>query len=672
MQSAKSDLSTLLPGSLPVATHFDCPAQPTLPWHSVASHTLLLGGSLASISSALLLVAKGVSVSNFVNNNVIESGVRVALLKCLAGGLVLPCLSVLLLWYAFPRSRALLESSIVQAAQLTCPALLAWALPALLDRAVWDAKLLTMLLVLGGFVLCLERACRLSFAAIPHFCLTGSARLARMLPRRVVRFGPILCVVAAAAAYATYTGYYSVVHHHRLGTSAFDLGIYDNLMTNTLRGDFFKSPVLFGPKGGNYLANHAPLILALFVPFYAIYQHPETLLILQSVLMGSAAVTLYLFASTQIPRLSACVLSLLYLCYAPLHGANFYDFHPLTAAATFQFLLYFAIARRRIWLIVGTLLILFSIREDIPIGIGILGAALIVSGQRTREGVLVFGMALPAFVLIKFVLMPWAGTWWFADLYKGLMIAGESGYGSVIKTLATNPLFVFHSLLEEKKLIYWLHLAAPLAFLAYRRWGFAIVASSGALTTLLTTNYAPTISIAFHYTVHWIPYLFGASVVVLRGLEQNGKWWRVSALSAAGTGLLIHSFLFGAILNPVSFRGGFGTIPFRALNEQESSRYRAMRDLVAMIPATASVAASEDALPHASNRRIAYPIRMWTGNADYLLVGTRSLGLGRTRRGIREAVDEGYGLLAGRQGVYLFKRGHKSDKTAQALRELGI
>ncbi len=642
-------------------------------WLRLAVSAVWLGASLASIASTLLAWRSDDSIAAFTTTNSVAPILRGGVIKCIATGIALPCLVACLLWFSRPRHREQLLSAFDTGARLACPGLLAWLLPPLLERSVWDDRLLTMLLTLGIFSVCLERALRVAFGAISRAWREAGSLLTRALPVWLARFGPLTCVVAAAIAYASYTGYHSVLQHHRLNTSAYDLAIYDNLMANGVRGDFFQSSVLFGPKGGNSLASHASLVLVFFLPIYYLYQHAETLLIIQSLLMGGAAITLYLFAATQLPRVPAALVSILYLLYAPLHGANFYDFHWLTSSSILQFLLYFSIARRRHALLLITALLLFSIREDIPLGIGLLGAGLIVSRTRAREGAMLIGLALPFFVLIKFVVMPWAGTWWFADLYKGLMVPGERGYGSVVKTIVTNPLYVFHSLLDTKKLVYWLHLAAPLAFLAYRRWGLALVASSGALMTLLTTDYAPTVSISFHYTALWIPYLFGATVVTLGQLEQRGKWWRASALTSLSAALLLHSYHFGAILHPNGFRGGFGTIPFRPLSAEESSRYQAMRELVAMIPKEASVAGTEEALPHASNRPLAYPIRMWTGHADYLLVATRTLGLGSTRRAIRQAVSEdGYGLIAQKAKLYLFKRDHKSDKTARALTELGI
>jgi hypothetical protein len=58
--------------------------------------------------------------------------------------------------------------------------------------------------------------------------------------------------------------------------------------------------------------------------------------------------------------------------------------------------------------------------------------------------------------------MMYAGTWWFASLCRDLIAEGDWGYGGVIKTLLTNPVYVLSTLLKADKLTYALHLFAPL------------------------------------------------------------------------------------------------------------------------------------------------------------------------------------------------------------------
>ena len=118
-----------------------------------------------------------------------------------------------------------------------------------------------------------------------------------------------------------------MLHHRSLLTSSFDLGLEDNLLWNVVHGGpFAKMSPLFGPVGSHF-GFHATPFAYFIAPFYALYQHAEALLVFQAVMVGLAALPLYLFAARHIGRWPACLVALAYLLYPPVHGANLYDFH---------------------------------------------------------------------------------------------------------------------------------------------------------------------------------------------------------------------------------------------------------------------------------------------------------------------------------------------------------
>jgi uncharacterized membrane protein len=552
------------------------------------------------------------------------------------------------------------------------PAALLWAIFALATRPVWRQHELTFLVSLGALVLLLERSIRVSASTMSGYLSDDLAERYARLPSRFRRIAPFTLVLASAAAYAIYTGYWTIEEHHRLATASFDLGILDNLMFNAMSGHGFRDSVLYGPSGGSLLGGHANFVLYLFLPFYWLSPRAETLLVIQAVLLGFAAVPLYGLATTKLPRWPAALLSLAYLAYAPMHGPNFYDFHFLPVCIFFLFSLFWALATGRNVLVWILWAVCVSIREDVPAGLAALGLFLVFTGYRVRTGVWMTSLSAVAFVLIKFVVMPMAGSWWFSNLYKELMPSDVKGYGGVVMTLLSNPSFVISELLTEKKLIYTLHLLAPLAFLPLRRWSYLWLLFAGFFFTLMTTGYGPTVSIAFQYTAHWIPYLFGASVLALAamGASRTGQIHRRAALIALLVGVFLHSWSFGAVFDPVTFVGGFHTVPFH-VTEAERNRYRDLREIIAMIPPEASVAATDPENPHISNRLTAYAFRTGADDADYLLI--RRFGRGDTRRKAQAAIDQNpYGLLAKVGDFYLFKKGHESLETTMALKRLGL
>jgi uncharacterized membrane protein len=557
-----------------------------------------------------------------------------------------------------------------RAARFAGPLVLAGLLPPLFAFRAWHSRPLTFLVLLAAVALGAEQLLDRCFRAAPAYLREGwiASATASTWGRRL----PLALVVVAGLGYAIYFSHYTLLQHRRFGTYGFDLGINVNWCFNALQGHPFRSTVLFGPDGGNFISGHAIFAMLLWLPIYATKPGAEILLIYQATVVGLAAIPLYLFARTQIPRWTAVVVALAYLLYAPLHGPNFYDYHELLVALPFHFLLYWALATNRTRWAVLMVVILWAHREDMAVGLVMLGAFLVLSGNRARFGLALAASSLVWFIIIKFAIMPAAGTWWFADIYKELMPAGvRKGYGSVVQTILINPAFFLSTLLQQDKVVYFLHMLGSLAFLPLRRWLLIVLALPGFFFTLMTTGYKPTIEIAFHYTTHWVPYLFGATVVALRLLGQKfGAERRAAAACAALLAVTAHSAVFGAIFQHEVFVGGWNQVVFEE-SAQDRATYEGFRALVGLIPPEASVAASETEVPHIAARVNAYTLKAVHGDADYLLVrkgGAYDIPI------LRDAFERNtYGLVKKYDdSFFLFKRGLESEGTARALAQLGI
>ena len=673
--------------------HTDVPAPetpktagPVMPQRRLLLSLLTLCG--AGLSLVLLLqtfsMLPDMQESFLLRNGISKISRQKLLISALLGG-ALPLLASLVA-IGVARQRAV--SWIHFLGRVLGPLIPLSILPPLLSVSFGHQNQMIYGLVLAGFVVMFEPLLRASLGELaaavgPSFgsSLGNSAsalrwsELTKALPKPSPRVTFFVLVLLACTGYAVFMSFFTIRNHHRLGTTAFDLGIYDNLMYNALHGRPFVSPVLFGPAGGNYIAGHAEFAMLLFVPFYAIHPGPETMLIIQAVVLGFAAVPLYLFAATRLPRSVSAVIAIAYLLYAPLHGPNFYDFHWIPLAIFFHFWLYYAIATRKTWLAIASVVVLYAIREDVAVGLALLGLFLVFTGLRLRFGLILAICSVAWFAIVRFIIMPLAGSWYFQNLYNALFAEGVSTFGSVIKTIITNPVYAFGTLLTEQKLIYVLHMMAPLAFLPLRRLPLLLLAISGMFFTILTTGYSPTVQISFQYTTHWIPYLFLATVLALTMIsaETNGIVARRAALMTMAVAMFVHSYNFGAMMQHEAFVGGFSRIEFK-MSVADDTRYRELKELLAMIPPNASVAATEQETAHISTRRVAYPLRWAPGPVDYLLIGRSHIGdLSRTSVDAALANPQEYGLLASRgEELFLFKRHHQSPDTPLARMKVGV
>ena len=76
-------------------------------------------------------------------------------------------------------------------------------------------------------------------------------------------------------------------------SDAYDLGIFDNMMSHLTHVQWFGSTPVFGPKG-NHLRRHTTFGAALLVPLFAIWPRSETLLILQAAFAASTPIPIYI------------------------------------------------------------------------------------------------------------------------------------------------------------------------------------------------------------------------------------------------------------------------------------------------------------------------------------------------------------------------------------------
>lgn len=591
---------------------------------------------------------------------------RIVLLTALFVGALLPLLAAALVLLSRTRDAI---GRVCRAADLLSPLCVLGLVPILLSYRVWVDRPLTFLMLLATTVLIGERCLERFLTALPEYVKTGVSEL--RISNALRRHAPTVLVVLAAAGYAIYFSHYTLLHHRRFGTSGYDLGINVNWCFNALHGHWFRTTVLFGPDGGSMIAGHAIYAMFLWLPVYALEPGAEVLLIYQAATVGLAAIPLYLFARTQLPRWSAALIALAYLLYAPLHGPTFYDYHELLVALPWHFLLYWLIATNRLRWASLIVVVIWAHREDLAVGLTIVGLFLLVSGARPRFGAGLAAASAAWFVIDKFVIMPLAGSWWFASIYKDLAPAGEPGYGAVVQTILINPAYLVSTLLKEDKLVYFLHLFAPLAFLPLRRPLLALLAVPGFFFTLMTTDYQPTISIGFQYTTHWIPYVFATTVIALKLIGQSqGMTRRRAALCAMILAVVAHSTVFGAVFQHETFKGGFAEIQF-AETAADRKQYAGFQRLASKVPAGASLAASETEVPHVAARLDAYTLKTSHGDADYLLVRK---GGSMSKKVLQDAFNRNpYGLIDQfEKTFYLFKKSHTSDRTRRAMSQLGI
>lgn len=642
------------------------PAEPT-PRGALAAKVLRTLGALGIVGYSVVLYGqqlRGHWVDKFIESNDLDIAARNVLLFSMVVGAFLGILvpGAYLLWKR--TEKAVDQVNLV--ARLTAPLTLLWAVPAIFRWKPWVKEPIGLAIAILVFSFVLERTVQMSLEAFPARAwdwLRDRAERIRSRAPRLVRYAPFALVVGGSLFYAIFMSYMAVRLHHRLETRGFDLGGYESLFYNALSGHPFRCPANVVPTGDwSSLKGHAELSVYVLLPLYAISPRAETLLIMQSTLIGLAAIPVYLIAARRIPRIAAAAVAFCYLFFPSLHSANLFDFHMQPVAIFFVLWVAYFVDTRRYILLAIALPIALGCREDISIGLTMGAIFLVFTGYRPVAGLIIALVSSAYFFTMKFYIMPLVGEWWFEAIYKDLFPPGQQTYFGVAKTLVTNPVYVLGTLLTEAKLIHVLRIFTPVAFVPMRRTYLWWLLVPGAFFTILTTGYKPTVSPSFQYVGHWIPYLFIATGLALWSIgKKEGKIRQASVTLALVVATLAASYNWGAIIQRNHIVSGWGKINLAPLTDKEIDKLAQLRELIALIPKDASVGASETEVPHLSNRVTTYTLRYAYESPDYILyrVGTGKFG---SKQAKKELKAKRYVRVDSRGPFVLLKRTNPEGK----------
>ena len=153
--------------------------------------------------------------------------------------------------------------------------------------------------------------------------------------------------ISVSALFFIIFSYYSILRYESLNATGFDLGIYSSALNNAIHGGMFYTNLL----NESYLGNHFSPFMFVLVPFFYIYQHNATLLVIQAFFISFGAVPLYLTYRKVVLndeyRKYSLFLILLYELSPISTGPVSFDFHLMALMPFFYlFALYFFISRR--------------------------------------------------------------------------------------------------------------------------------------------------------------------------------------------------------------------------------------------------------------------------------------------------------------------------------------
>jgi uncharacterized membrane protein len=487
--------------------------------------------------------------------------------------------------------------------------------------------------------------------------------LAARFPRALHR-APLLVTCAAALAYAAYFSYVTIAWHYSVRSGS-EVALENNLLWNLVHGgQVFKASSQLGPAGSRLGSETSFLALAV-APVYALHQRPETLYVLQAVLLGAAALPLFVYARRYLGGAAACLLALLYLLSPGVHGANLFEFHYLPLSIGLVWLALYALETRRNVLAAVAIALSLAASQSVALELIAFGIYLLVTGKRPHAGLVVASVAVAYFVVLQvFVVRPAHGAESVGALYQRLLPAGEGGLGSVMGTVVANPSYTLGTLLDTDKLVYAMQMLVPLALVPWRRpLGVLLAAPAVALTTL--SSLPTTWSIHNQHNAYWVTSAFVAAVLVL---SSRGEVLRRAALWAMTLATLATSYQYGAVMQ--HHTSACGPIPFKfGVDHEGRIRHAALVDITKGLLPRAKVAASAFTTSQVSSRPVAYSLAAGVLDAEYVLFpSSRADFVGNEYDTVTTLLHNGsFGVVSIAPPFALARRGENPSRNDEVL-----
>ncbi|KKS31946.1 MAG: hypothetical protein UU92_C0001G0050 [candidate division WWE3 bacterium GW2011_GWA1_42_12] len=131
----------------------------------------------------------------------------------------------------------------------------------------------------------------------------------------------------------------NIFRYNNFDFGKFDLGNMSQMLWNTMHGRFMYLTDYFGTNLPRWAMSHVDPILLLFLPLFALYQHPLTLVVSQFVMVILSAFLVYKIAYLRLgSKAASAMLGISYLLYPALGYLNAWTgFHGVTAAVPFFF-----------------------------------------------------------------------------------------------------------------------------------------------------------------------------------------------------------------------------------------------------------------------------------------------------------------------------------------------
>ena len=453
------------------------------------------------------------------------------------------------------------------------------------------------------------------------------------------------------ATYAAVFVYLSILSHDAFQTHAFDMGNMDQAVWNTMEGRWFRFTNWDG--GTSRLAAHMEPILILVAQFYRLANTPNTLLVLQSIVIALGALPAYWLARDKLKNhMAALAFGAAYLLMPAVQSANLFEFHAVSfSASLLLYSFYFAHKRSYVPFFIAAFLAM-STKEQVPLAVTLMGLYVLIIQRSRRVGAVTILVALTWFFVAVELIIPAYNPERVSPYVSRYGYLGSTP-GQILMALFTNPAKLLGMAFQPTKLEYIRTLLAPTAYLAALS-PLTLVMALPDLSINIFSNFPTMYGGSAHYGAVIAPFvvisaIYGAAFLV--NLVRLGAPALVQP-----TVCLLGVVIFLSSANS-SAQEVF--LPLADRFPRVTTHQHLAQRLITRIPASAGVSASSVLNPHVSHRERLY-LFPTVKDADYVFLDVTSSPYPTDYADVwwqvQQLLDDEWGIVAAEDGYLLLKQ----------------
>ena len=431
----------------------------------------------------------------------------------------------------------------------------------------------------------------------------------------------IVAVCAAALYFALFVGFMAVGRYLTFATPNYDFGIFSQMffyMKKTLL------PLATSERDMllSHFSVHISPIFYLFLPFYAVFPSPVTLMVCQAVMLASGVIPVVMISKKLgLSNKAAAAFALIYALYPALAGGCFYDLHENKfLAPLLLWLFYFIVKDKWYGIAIFSLLVMF-VKEDAPVYVAFAGVFVFVTAKKKGrlKGLFMLIGSVVYFIAAALLLNTYGGGV-MSERFANYMSTQSDSLLNVVANVIKDPAFAVHQMFDttadamaENKIEFLLRMFIPLGFLPFftKKLSRYILLLPLVLINLMS-DYVYQHSIFFQYTYGPLAFLIFLSI--LNYSELSEKIRRMTGTYAAVASLLI--CMQSVWQKPNYFQYYL----------QDQKYYDTVRAAIDSVPKDASVGADTFYCAAASDREQIYELAetVHASELDYIILDLRS------------------------------------------------